>query len=263
MLKDTPEAFQDKDSTGAPISDFYDTAVGVLCIFAPPWKRLKPLLLAFTEMTMPAVPADFPRLYPRGHTESLRSLFQPWPEAKRKSPLQPYCEIPLWVENAMGFHWVERASDQKYMDELDKDSHSYELREFVKSCLEQLGIKKNDINAKNRALHHTDDNMVLHWVERASDLLNQKYMDELEKDSHLYGLREEFARFCLERLETRKNDTKAKNRALYHTDDNFVEHRPLWRRYYVQALKALDVDLEGRTGETLLWLSENDPDKIV
>ena len=51
VLRDTPEVFAGEDAPGVPVSDFYDKAFYLLLSFASPWKRLKPLLLAFTEMT--------------------------------------------------------------------------------------------------------------------------------------------------------------------------------------------------------------------
>ena len=96
ILRASPEHFADTDSTGA-VSDFYHEAFLVLCIFAPPWKRLKPLLLAFTEMTVPAVTSDL----------------RPWPEPDRDPPPHPYSEVPLWIEISM--------YPQNLQDELTRD----------------------------------------------------------------------------------------------------------------------------------------------
>ena len=169
VLRDTPEVFEDED-----IYDFYDKAYYVLLCFAPPWKRLKPLLLAFTGMTERAVASD------------LRT----WREHDSKdNPPQPYARVPNWIEVSM---------------------------------------------------------------------YPQNLKSELEKDPYLQGLREEFAKFCLERLRT-----KIKNKNAAYTNKDFVEPRPAWRWCYVQALTALRVNPGGRAHRMLFWLLNNDPDETV
>lgn len=117
VLRETPEHFAGKVSTGE-VADFYDEAFLVLCIFADPWKRLKPLLLVFTEMTVPAVTSD------------LRS----WHEPDRDPPPHPYSEIPRWIEIAM--------YPQNLQDELKRDRYLQGLREeFAKFCLGRLKTK--------------------------------------------------------------------------------------------------------------------------
>ena len=184
VLKDTPEDFTDNDLMGGPISDFYDTAFNILCTFASPWERLQPVLMVFTEMSMPAVPYDLKHIRewpnierkcpPNTDLLSLRKLI----EDEGESPFQPYCKIPMWFEEA-----IKRIEQDIWQEE--------------------------------------EDSQKKHWRE----------------------LREEFAKFCLERLEP--------------------ERRSLWRQGYVQALKALRVNSGGRTHETLLRLAEDDPDEIV
>ena len=178
VLRETPEDFSDKDTEGAPVSDFYDKAFEVLCIFADPWRCVKPLLLAFGAMTVPAVAPDL----------------RPWPESEREPPPHPYSQIPLWIGIAM---------------------------------------------------------------------YPQNLQDELASDPHLLRLREEFAKFCLGRLKTKKSDTKPDNSASYPAHDDFVESRPLWRQCYVQSLTVLRVNPGGRAHKTLFWLSKHDPDKTV
>ena len=178
IVRETPENFAGKDSTGMPVSDFYDKAFEVLCIFAPPWKCLKSLLLAFSEMTVPAIASDL----------------RPWAEANREAPPHPYHQIPLWI-----------------------------------------GIAMYPQNLRN----------------------------ELKRDPHLRRLREEFAKFCLDRLKTKKIDTKATSEVADYADEGFVEPRRPWRRCYVQAVTALRVNPGGRAHRTLFWLSKNDPDKTV
>ena len=169
VLRDTPEVFENED-----VRDFYDKAFYVLLCFAPAWKRLKPLLLAFTEMTKQAVASD------------LRT----WSEHDSKeNPPEIYSRVPNWIEVAM---------------------------------------------------------------------YPQNLKNELDKDPYLQNLREEFAKFCLERLRT-----KVKNKGSDYTDEDFKEPRRAWRRCYVQALKALRVNPGGRAHRPLFWLLNNDPDEQV
>ena len=178
VLRETPEDFARKDSTGALVYDFYDKAFEVLLIFSTPWRCLKSLLLAFTEITVPAVASDLSY----------------WAGSDREPPPHPYNQIPSWI-----------------------------------------GISMDP----------------------------QNFRDELERDPHLQGLREEFAKFCLERLKTKKNDTNRSEKVSNYADGDFVEPRSIWRQCYVQALTALRVNPGGRAHRTLFWLSKNDPDKKV
>ena len=115
VLRESPEHFAGQDS-----SDFYHEAFLVLLIFAPPWKRLKPLLLIFTEMTKPAVTSDL----------------RPWPEPDRDDPPLPYSQIPLWIEIAM--------YPQNLQDEIKRDPCLLGLREeFAAFCLGRLKTKKS------------------------------------------------------------------------------------------------------------------------
>ena len=113
VLRDTPEAFEDEN-----VYDFYQKAFYVLLAFAAPWKRLKPLLLAFTEMTEQAV----------------ASHLSFWSEAGQEAPPHPYSQIPLWIGMSM--------YPQHLQDELERDPHLQELREaFAKFCLGRLRTK--------------------------------------------------------------------------------------------------------------------------
>ena len=177
VLRDTSDVFEGEDSTGT-ISDFYQEAFYILLNFAPPWKCLKPLLLAFTEMPVQAVTSD------------LRA----WPEVGREEKLPyPYSRVALWV---------------------------------------------------------------------AMTMYPQNLQGELDGDPYLQGLREEFAKFCLERLKT-KGKQKASSGDKQFSDKDFVEPRPLWRQGYVQALAALRVNPGGRAHRTLFWLSQNDPNETT
>ena len=178
VLREMPEDFEGRDSTGAPVYDFYHKAFEVLLIFSTPWRCLKSLLLAFTEMTVPAVASDL----------------RPWPESDKEPPPHPYNQIPSWI-----------------------------------------GIS----------------------------MYPQNLRDELERDPHLQGLREEFAKFCLERVKTKKINTNRSEKVSDYADGDFVEPRPIWRQCYVQAVTALRVNPGGRAHRTLFWLSKNDPDEDV
>ena len=179
VLRETPEDFKHKDSTGAPVYDFYHMAFEVLLIFTSPWRCLKSLLLAFTEMTKPAIASDLSY----------------WSGSDKEPPPHPYNQIPSWIGIAI---------DMSYRNLL-----------------------------------------------------------KLNGDPHLQGLREEFATFCLERLKTKKNDTKSSEKVSDYTDGDFIEPRSIWRQCYVQALAALRVNPGGRAHRTLYWLSKNDPDENV
>ena len=114
VLRDTPEAFEDEN-----VSDFYEKAFYVLLAFAAPWKCLKPVLLAFTEMTEQAV----------------ASHLSFWNESGQEAPPHPYSQIPLWIGMSM--------YPQHLQDELKRDPHLQELREeFAKFCLGRLSTKE-------------------------------------------------------------------------------------------------------------------------
>lgn len=123
LLRDTPKEFEGEDPAG-PVCDFYEDAVKVLLNFGAPWECLRPLLLAFTQMTAPAVPSD------------LRF----WHEPKRDKLPQPYSKIPLWIGTAM--------YPQNLRAEQERDSDLRDLREaFATWCLTRLRTKKNATNA--------------------------------------------------------------------------------------------------------------------
>ncbi|MDE0014574.1 MAG: hypothetical protein OXU51_00185 [Candidatus Poribacteria bacterium] len=124
VLRDTPEVFEDRD-----VRDFYDKAFYVLLCFAPGWKCLKPLLLAFTGMTKQAVASD------------LRT----WSEHDSKeNPPEIYSRVPNWIEVAM--------YPQNLKSELDEDPYLQNLREeFAKFCLGKLRtkVKNKDTDYNN------------------------------------------------------------------------------------------------------------------
>ncbi len=178
VLRESPEDFGCSDSTGAPVADFYEKAFEVLVVFAAPWKCLRSVLLAFSEMRVPSVASDL----------------RPWPEADREPPPHPFSQIPMWIATAM---------------------------------------------------------------------YPQNLRDELKRDPHLLELREAFAKFCLDRLKTRKIRCQQDVNRSDCADEGFIEPRRTWRRCYVQAVVALRVNPGGRAHRTLFWLSRNDPDETV
>lgn len=120
VLRDTPELFEDER-----VSDFYDKAFYVLLAFAAPWKRLKPLLLAFTEMTEQAVARDLRTWHEHDSTDN---------------PPPVYSRVPNWIEVAM--------YPQNLKRELEKDPYLQDLREeFAKFCLGRLRTKVRNKNA--------------------------------------------------------------------------------------------------------------------
>ena len=133
VLRDTPEIFAAEDSPEVPVSDFYDKAFYVLLVFAQPWKRLKPLLLAFIEMTEQAVARD------------LRT----WREHDSKdNPPPTYSRVANWIEVAM--------YSQNLRAELQKDPDLQNLREeFAKFCLSRLRTK-----TKGKDSDYTDEDFV-------------------------------------------------------------------------------------------------------
>lgn len=128
VLRDRPENFEDEN-----VYDFYDKAFYVLLSFAPPWKRLKPLLLAFTEMTEQAVAKDLRTWREHDSTDN---------------PPHPYSRVPNWIEVAM--------YPQNLRTELAKDPYLQDLREeFAKFCLGRLRTKE-----KNKKVAYTDKDFV-------------------------------------------------------------------------------------------------------
>jgi hypothetical protein len=131
ILRETPEVFKEKDSSGT-VADFYEDAFYALLVFGSPWKCLKPLLLAFTEMTVQAV------------TRDLRA----WPELNGEPPPYPYSKVPSWIASTM--------YPQNLRAELDRDPYLQQLREeFAKFCIGRLRTK-----TKNQNSNYTDEDFV-------------------------------------------------------------------------------------------------------
>ena len=128
VLRDTPEVFEDEN-----VSDFYDKAFYVLLSFAPGWKCLKPLLLAFTEMTEQAVASDLRTWSEHDSTDNPPPIFS---------------RVPNWIEVAM--------YPQNLKRELTEDPHLRGLREeFAKFCLGRLRTK-----GKNKKASYTNEDFV-------------------------------------------------------------------------------------------------------
>ena len=128
VLRDTPEMFEDEN-----VRDFYDKAFYVLLSFAPGWKCLKPLLLAFTEMTERAVASDLRTWSEHDSTEN---------------PPPKYSRVPNWIEVAM--------YPQNLKSELKEDPYLQNLREeFAKFCLGRLRTK-----VKNKETAYINEDFV-------------------------------------------------------------------------------------------------------
>ena len=133
VLRDTPEVFAGEDAPGVPVSDFYDKAFYVLLSFAPSWKRLRPLLLAFTEMTEQAVARDLRTWREHNSTDN---------------PPPIYSRVANWLEVAM--------YPQNLQAEIQKDPYLKGLREeFAKFCLGRLRTK-----VKNKDSGYTNEDFV-------------------------------------------------------------------------------------------------------
>ena len=131
ILRETPEVFKEEDSSGT-VADFYEEAFEALLVFGAPWKCLKPLLLAFTEMTVQAV------------TRDLRA----WPELNGEPPPYPYSKVPSWIASTM--------YPQNLRAELDRDPYLQQLREeLAKFCIGRLRTK-----TKNQNSNYTDEDFV-------------------------------------------------------------------------------------------------------
>ena len=96
----------------------------------------------------------------------------------------------------------------------------------------------------------------------ANQLYNPSLKAELVRDPELRGLREEFAKFCLARLKTRKTG-KQPDGGDKVTEPEFVEPRVWWRRCYAKALFELRVNPGGKSHHVAYWSSRNDPDEQV
>ena len=132
VLRDSPEDFDKEDSHGIPVFDFYYDAFEVLLAFAKPWKRLKPFLLAFSEMKCPAVTSDF----------------CVWPEFEKTPPPDPYGRVARRIAIGM--------DPEHLQEERKRDPHLQELREeFAKFCLSRLRTK-----VKHKETAYIDEDFV-------------------------------------------------------------------------------------------------------
>lgn len=128
ILRDTPKTFKEDG-----VNDFYDKAFYVLLSFAPAWKRLKPLLLAFIGITKQAVAKDLRTWREHDSTDN---------------PPETYSRVANWIEVAM--------YPQNLRKELGQDPYLQDLREeFAKFCLGRLRTK-----VKNKDADYTNEDFV-------------------------------------------------------------------------------------------------------
>lgn len=134
MLRELPEQFDGEETPDVPITDFYKKAFYALICFASPWKRLKALLLAFTEMKKQAVTSDL----------------RPWHDGEREPPPFPYSYIPMWIEISI--------YPQNLQHELKRDSRLQDLREqFAKFLLARLKTKgKKETSIEDKQFTNAD-----------------------------------------------------------------------------------------------------------
>ena len=117
-----------------------------------------------------------------------------------------------------------------------------------------------DEHGREEELPHPYSRVAL-WI--AIAMYPQNLRTELDRDPPLQGLREEFAKFCLDRLKTKKKRDVSNADKQSYTNEDFFESRPACRQGYVQSVTALRVNPGGRAHRTLFWLLENDPDETV
>lgn len=84
---------------------------------------------------------------------------------------------------------------------------------------------------------------------------------EQREDPDLDELREEFAEFCLHRIETREKPKDRGNRQV--TDEDMIEPSQVWRHCYVLAARELRVSPRRQGHRRLDWLAKNDPSPKV
>ena len=83
--------------------------------------------------------------------------------------------------------------------------------------------------------------------------------NERKDDPKLESIRKEFASFCLSKLKTKKEkqgDHPPQN-------EDFVEESPIWRYFYIRALRDLKINPKGKGHHVLRWVSRNDPQEEV
>jgi len=86
-------------------------------------------------------------------------------------------------------------------------------------------------------------------------------MEQESGDDKLVGIREDFARFILERLRPKQKPAKRGDREL--RDEDMLEGEPVWRLNYVKALRALRISPDGIGHRAINWVRRNDPSEEV
>jgi hypothetical protein len=86
----------------------------------------------------------------------------------------------------------------------------------------------------------------VHWYAR----------EHREDDAELVALREELAKFLLERLKSRPGRAQDPGDL---QDADFVDPSPIWRRAYLRAIRELRINPDSRGHRVLHWLSAHDP----
>jgi len=104
------------------------------------------------------------------------------------------------------------------------------------------------------------------WMQHdLTSLLHSRFRFEERTDPSLRELRTEFARFCIGRLKTVRNDSKRYGDAMQNLDDApLVEPDPVWREGYLRAAMAVQApDLKGHDFDVLRRAGSHDPDENV
>jgi len=84
--------------------------------------------------------------------------------------------------------------------------------------------------------------------------------NEEQRDPPLAELREQLARFALDRLKTRDGVPADKPAFV---DEDLIEDRPVWRECYIRAVRELRCNPRGKGHHVLHWVSQHDPQPEV
>ena len=99
------------------------------------------------------------------------------------------------------------------------------------------------------------------WLpEQAARILHVNFGVEQRRDPALSGLREQFAVYCLSRLQTREKSTTSEESI---GNEGLREPSPVWREHYIRALRELRVNPRGRGHRTLDFVRRRDPSPSV
>ncbi len=176
-----------------------------------------------------------------------------------------------WIRRAMG------RARQAARGELDSEDAGLELvlltgATRVLARLEGLWAALNGVILVLRALRTqvvaTDLDMLAdvpavpgRWRWIGQDIMNLMHTfarREQDRDRGLEAVREQFVRFCLDRLRTKERGDKAPDPASLRNED-MVEPNHFWRSCYVRAVRELRANPENRGHHVLHWSSRHDP----